>query len=379
MNDQALAGGPRVIHIGKYYPPVKGGMETCLRELARSLSGSCRLSIVVANTRPRAVREEMDGASVERMACFGTVFSQPVTPAVFRVFSRAEADIIHIHLPNPLACLAYLVTRPAGVLVVSYHADITRQRIFSFAYRPLVRGLLARARAIVVSSENLVRTSPALAEFRGKCHVIPHGIDPARFALTPEIAGLAAAIREKAGGPVIIFVGRLVYYKGLEYLLEAMRGIAARLIIVGTGPREGRLRRLARRLKVEDKVTWAGEVDDKDLPAYYHAGELFVLPSVGNSEGFSLVMLEAHCCGKPVVCTAIPTGVSFVNLNGRTGITVPAGQSIALARAIGELLENERLRRELGERARQRFAVEFNAREMGKRYLTLYETVLRTP
>jgi len=370
---------PRVIHIGKYYPPVKGGMETCLRELARSLSGACRLNVVVANTRPRAAAEERDGASLVRMACFGKVFSQPVTPSIFRLLSRADAEIIHIHLPNPLACLAYLVTRPAGALVVSYHADITRQRIFSFAYRPLVRKLLALSRAIVVSSANLAAVSPALAEFRGKCHVIPHGIEPARFALTPETEGRAARIREEAGGPVILFVGRLVYYKGLEYLLEAMRGIPARLIIIGTGPCERRLRRLARRLKVADKIIWAGEVDDQALPAYYHASELFVLPSTGNSEGFSLVMLEAQCCGKPVVSTALPTGVSFVNQNGRTGITVPAGQSIPLARAIRELIENERLRRELGENARQRFTVEFTAREMGKRYLTLYDTVLRTP
>jgi glycosyltransferase involved in cell wall biosynthesis len=368
---------PAIVHIGKYYPPVKGGMETSLKMLAERCADAFSLSVLVANTAMRTRREQIRGIRITRMARFGSLFSQPLTPAIFGYMRRMRADIIHIHLPNPLAAFAYLVVRPRGTLIVSYHAEIRKQRFFSFLYRPIVGALLARAAAVVITSQNLIEISPVLPRFRGKCVVIPHGVELARFELTPAIAARAAAIRERAAKPVILFVGRLVYYKGLSYLLRAMNDLDAMLVIVGEGPLGPRLKILAKRWGIADRVWWAGEIPDSELPAYFHASELFVLPSSEISETFSLAILEAFACAKPVVSTDLPTGVSFVNQDGCTGMIVQPKNHQALGRAIRKLLAGGRLREELGRNARKRAEEEFTAEKMGDKFISLYRAITK--
>ena len=143
----------------------------------------------------------------------------------------------------------------------------------------------------------------------------------------------------------MLFVGRLVYYKGLEYLIEAMRWVPdAVLVVVGTGPLRGRLQRLSEQwLGCPGKVVFLGAVAEHDLCAWYHACDVFVLPSVELSEAFGLVQLEAMACAKPVVTTDLPTGVTYVNQHGHTGLVVPRRNSRALAEAINILLDNRQL------------------------------------
>lgn len=368
---------PLVVHIGKYYPPVKGGMETSLKLLVERLTGDFRVSALVANTCNCTKTEGGGDLTVTRMARAAVVFSQPLTFSLFRRLKGLRSDIIHIHLPNPLAAVAYLVSRPKGALIVSYHAEIRRLKIFSFLYTPLVAALLKHAVKIVVTSDNMIAASPLLSRFKGKCRVIPHGIEPGQFLMTEETAREAQRIRQTAGKPIILFVGRLVRYKGLACLLKAMRLIDARLVIVGTGPLERRLKLRAKMYGVSHKVVWAGEVDQRFLPAYYHSCELFALPSIDESESFSLAMLEAQACGKAVVSAALPTGVTFVNVDGETGLTVPPRDSAAFAAAINRLLADENLRRKYGVNGQKRAHAEFTAKTMAERFVSLYRSTIK--
>lgn len=365
----------KVLQIGKYYPPYKGGFESSLYTLVNGLKDTIELQILVSHIKRKTVTERDKGLTVIRLASFGRIFSQPVTPALFFWIKRLKADIIHLHLPNPLAMVAYLIASPKGKLIISYHNDIIRQKIAAVFLWPLLIKALRRADAIVITSENLMNSSSVLQKFRGKCHIIAHGIDINRFKGTSRVLEESEKIKSKIDKPIILFVGRIVYYKGLEYLISAMRDVDARLMIVGKGPLTRRLKKIARARGVEDKIAWEGGVSEELLPAYYHACQLLVLPSSSSSESFGLVILEAQASGRPVISTELPTGVTFTNLDGVTGLTVPARNSELLAGAINKLLSSEELRIRYGANGKQRVGQYFTKELMADEFLKLYTSV----
>jgi rhamnosyl/mannosyltransferase len=354
----------RILHLGKYYPPYRGGMESVLRDLCERHASRARVTALVSNTNRETIEEERGGVRVVRVGCRGTPFSVPIVPGLPRWLRRTPADVIVHHEPNPVALLSYLSVRPQAPLVVWFHSDIVRQRLFYWTYRPFLRRVLERAQAIVVASPNHVRYTPILNEFSKECLVIPYGIDRARFSPTAEVTDRAAAIRAEHPLPIVLFVGRFAYYKGISYLVQAMRDVSARLILAGAGPLHGQIRQLAKSVASPGVIEFAGEVPDAEIVALMHACDVFVLPSVERSEAFGIVQVEAMACRKPVVSCRIPSGVPWVNRDGITGLTVRPADSGALAQAINRLLGDEVLRRRLGENGRERVHREFTIERM---------------
>lgn len=248
----------RILHLGKYYPPYKGGMETVVRDLCEAHAGRAEVVALVTNAGRTTVQEERGGVTVVRLGCAGTPFSVPIAPALPRWIRRLSPDVIVHHEPNPCALLSYLWVRPDAPLVIWFHSDIVRQRVFYAPYRPLLRMAMQRACAIVVASPNHVRWTPVLGDFAEKCCVVPFGIRLEQFSLTPGVEARAAAIRRASPLPIVLFVGRFSYYKGLEYLVDAMRAVRARLILVGSGPMEERIRRRAAMLCTPGRIELTG-------------------------------------------------------------------------------------------------------------------------
>jgi rhamnosyl/mannosyltransferase len=236
--------------------------------------------------------------------------------------------------------------------------------------------LLARADAITVSNPNYIQSSPYLHSLAAKCKVIAHGADLSRFAATETVLGQAEEVRRRYASPLLLFVGLLRYYKGLPFLIEAMSQINARLLIVGQGPQGEEWRALTRQRSLEDRVIFLGCISDQELLALYHACDVFVLPSIHRSESWGAVQVEAMACGRPVVCTELGTGTSFVNLNSITGLVVPPQDSAALAEAINRLLADPELRHRMGEAGRERAQQELSADVMVKRLVQLYQEVM---
>ena len=362
----------RVVQVGKFYPPeYLGGLETVVVNLTTELvRRGIGVTAVVSAVRGRGGADTYGAVRVVRARSYGTVLSQPITPALPRLVRESPGDLVHLHHPNPLGDLAVL--RDRRPLVITQHSDVVRQRALAPFYGPIVRRALERARFVAVGSEQLLRTSRELRGFEAKVRVIPFGIDSSRFAATPAVLEREGALRAAWGGrPTVLAVGRLVGYKGFDVLLRAMATLDATVVIVGTGPEEPRLRALA-----AANTRFAGRVSEEDLIAHYHAADVFCLPSVTIAEAFGIVLLEAMACGKPLVTTALPTGVSAVNRDGETGLVVPPGDAGALREALSTLLEDPARREAMGEAARDVQTREYGAALMGARYAKLYEEAL---
>jgi rhamnosyl/mannosyltransferase len=378
-----------ILHIYKDYYPVLGGIENHVRVLAEAgVARGHDVSVLVTSRDRHTRREELNGVQLIKTSRWINVSSAPISPAMFveaRKLART-ADIIHLHFPYPLGELARLFSGARAKTIITYHSDIVRQKLLRTVYQPFLWRILRKAERIIATSGRYIDTSPYLSQFKGKCSIIPLGADVSQFAqLKP---GLAADLRSRllahaaaaqdAPQFVLLSVGRLRYYKGLDDLIRALPQIPhARYVIVGKGPMYAEWQQLARSVGVAERVLFAGEVSDLELPYYYAACDLFVLPANARAEAFGTVIVEALAAGKPVISTEVGTGTSWVNVHGETGLVVPPHDPPALAAAINELLSDDQRRAQLGRAAQIRAQEEFTVERMIDRVYAEYERLLR--
>jgi rhamnosyl/mannosyltransferase len=366
-----------VLHIYKdYYPPVLGGIEKHISMSVRALSRLCRVRVLVANRSPRTEHAIIDGIPVTKVADLGRFLSAPVAPGFPRWLKKLDSDILHFHLPNPTAEISALLSRPTGRIVVTYHSDIVRQKLTGRLYGPVQEAFLRRADVILATSEHYLQSSRVLAAFRERCRVVPLGVDTRPFERNEELLRRAEEIRAAHPGPRVFFLGVLRYYKGLSFLVRAMKNTPGYLYLAGDGPEGPALRRLAEKEGLSRRVCFLGTLPDREAVAWLHAIDVFCLPAHLRSEAFGLCQVEAHLAGKPVVSTRLETGVPFVNQDGVTGIVVPPGSPEHLAEALTRLLEDEDLRLRMGAQARDRAVREFSLDAMIDRVWSVYLEVI---
>ncbi|HEY0178759.1 MAG TPA: glycosyltransferase [Dokdonella sp.] len=358
----------RVLHVGKYYAPERGGIERYTQALAEWCVAHGDAVAALVHQRPgcwRGARATLGGVEIRRAGCLAAPVYTPLSPAfpleLARVLHEFRPQLLHLHLPNPssFAALAMPAARRLP-WIVHWHADVPpdspdrRLRTFYRAYRPFERALLARAHAVVATSTPYLDASAALAPWRAKVTVVPLGIaDAAAGALRTDLWPASGGLR-------LLAVGRLSRYKGFDVLLDALAlGTDASLLLVGGGECERELRDLAQARGVDRRVAFAGVLDDAALAGAYAAADAFVLPSLDRGEAFGLVLLEAMRAARPVVASAIPgSGVGVVVADGETGLLVPPGDAAQLARAIARL-DDADLRARLGAAGRARWQREF--------------------
>ena len=366
-------------HVNKYFfPPHLGGVEQSLNLLTTSLAAEGHeVSAIVANEEPRTVHEDVGGVDVLRLARSIAVGSTPIAPGMPGAIRDATTgeratEVLHFHFPYPWGDWSWLLSGAKGPAVMTYHADIVRQKRMLVAYAPVLRRVLERVDRIIVGAPQIAENSPFVSRHLDKVRVVPFAIDTNRLVDNAEMDARVATSREGRTRPLVLFVGRLIYYKGVSVLVEAMQHVDADLVIIGRGPLEDELREKAVALGISDRLTFLAPVDDAELAAWYRAADVFCLPSTAPTEAYGLVQLEAHACGTPVVSTDLPTGVPFVNLDGITGLIVPVGDARALADALSTLTTDAELRARLGRQARERVFSEFSVSTMVERTLAVY-------
>jgi glycosyltransferase involved in cell wall biosynthesis len=372
----------KICHLGKYYPPAPGGIETNVRILARSQAdcGDVDVRVFCVNHRRGSTLIERDGpVEVVRFRRVAHIDKLDICPGLSAALARVDADVLHLHVPNPTMILALLAARPPQPVVVTYQSDVIRQRIRATLFRPLERLGYRNVRAILQTSPLYAAGSRFLRPYGDRLDLLPNGIDLAPYLdPSPEHRREADRIRARYPGPLWLGVGRMVYYKGFPTAIRALAGVPGTLLLVGGGPELNALRAEARRHGVADRVVFVGNLPHYlDIVPYYLAAHAFWFPSNARSEAFGIVQVEAMASGCPVINTRIPhSGVPWVSRHEETGLTVAVDDPAGLAAAAGRLLGEPGLRARLAAAARERAVREFDHRTMAERSLAIYRRVL---
>ena len=368
----------KILQIGKFYP-IRGGVEKVMFDLTVGLSEQhIQCDMLCAST-------ENHPAETIQLNNFGRVIIVPtkikaaatmLAPSMITKLRKIAKnyDIIHIHHPDPMAALALFLSGYKGKVVLHWHSDIVKQKRLLQLYRPLQNWLIKRADKIVGTSPVYVQESPFLNHVKNKIGYIPIGITP-----IVSIPDKVAKIRQRyPNKKIILSQGRLVEYKGYQYLIKAMAQLSDdyHLIIGGKGPLHDDLSILITTLKLQHKVSLIGYVSDDDLPNYFAACDVFCLSSVLKTEAFAIVQLEAMSCHKPLISTEIPgSGVSWVNQHEESGLTIPITDDQAIAAAVNRLFNEEGLYDKLAAGSKKRFESNFTRTIMVDKCLQLYHTI----
>jgi len=363
----------KVLHIFKqYFPEKQGGMEEMIRQISRYTSRygiKNKILTLSPTANPHVI--EFPEIDVIRYKTSLDICSTPISFDFFRYFKKniKASNILHFHFPWPFAELNFLYSMSRKPSLVTYQSDIVKYKCLNRLYRPFSKMFLKKVDVIIATSDQYLKTSTELKLFKDKCRVIPLSIDRQRFEEIDK--STLKMIKEKYGEDFFLFVGVLRSYKGLEYLLDAMRGLKRKLVIVGKGSEEEKLREKVKLLGLNN-VVFTGYIEDKILPAFYKLCRVFVFPSCDRSEAFGVSLLEASYFSKPMISTELGTGTTLVNKHKETGLVVSPKNTIELRNSLSFLSGNKKICEKYGRNAKKRFDKLFNSESMGKKYLDIY-------
>lgn len=371
----------RVLQVSKFYPPVLGGIESVAWELTEGLNrAGVPTDVLCSYHRALGVRQQTTGGyGVCRAGTLGQMLSTSIAPAMPLHLARLarQRDVVHLHMPDPMAAAAFWLARPRCRLVVHWHSDVVRQRLALKAYEPLQEWLLARADAVIATSPPYAEASEPLRRWRDKVVVVPIGISDNRSDVCSR---RAADLRRRFGDRRLVFaLGRMTYYKGFDVLIEAASALPedCAVLIGGDGELLEVYESQVARLGLGHKVHLLGRILDHELASHFEACDIFCMPSTVRAEAYGVAILEAMVMGKPIVATDLTgSGVPWVNRHRETGLNVPARNARALSSALNDLLGDEPLRRRFGHAARSRYRDHFGADRMTALTLDLYRRLL---
>ncbi|MDH3360564.1 MAG: glycosyltransferase, partial [Desulfobulbaceae bacterium] len=369
-----------------------GGIENFLGDLlaAQGRQGVSAAALVHEDPALPVPENDNPPDNVFRTPCYGRLLYAPISPGfpwtLRRMIKKHKPDLLHIHMPNTSALAALLVPSARKIpWVVHWHADVvssevdTRMGLAYRFYRPLEQWLLARASAVVATSERYLQSSGPLRRWRAKCTAIPLGMDVARLP-EPDLLPIKSGEEVWGAGKRcrVLAVGRLTYYKGHEVLIRAATETPdLRVVIVGEGEQRAGLERLVEQLGVQDQVTLVGFQPADNLHALIATCDCLCLPSIERTEAFGLVLLEAMRYGKPVVASDVGgSGIGWVVQDGKTGLLVSPGEVSPLAAALRKLAEDQSLRQQLGDGGRERFSKMYHIDPVAVQIKSLYEQII---
>ena len=382
---------PRILHLGKFFPPFAGGIENFLADLmpAQAERGDT-VAAILHDHQPRLARffasvqpELWNNQTIYRVPSYGRLLYAPVSPQfpwwLNRVLHEFQPQLLHLHLPNTSAFFALGLPRARRIpWIVHWHSDVvsalnSKLSIAYKVYRPFEQRLLAQAHTIIVTSPPYLASSIALQPWQDKCQIIPLGIAKTRLP-EPTLAAKNWAEQQWAKHTTrILTVGRLTYYKGHEVLIRAIAQLeGAQVFIVGQGELRHRLEALINKLNLSHKIRLLGYCSDAELTALFATCDCFCLPSLERTEAFGVVLLEAMRYSKPIIASTIPgSGVTWVIQNA--GLFVPPQDSLALAGALRQIVNDPQLGIRLGEIGQQRFKQVFDIKAVAEKMAGIYE------
>jgi len=369
----------KVLHICKVYLPTQGGVQVVVNWLNQGLAKKGWKSDVVSTSQDASFLPEtlVDGSHVYNAKSYGELFSLPIAPGILRkIFFRANSyDVVCVHYPFPIADLAIaLMPFRKFSLIVYWHSEIVSRKILSSLIKPLSKIMLRRADSIICSSPPLIEHSQILNRYKGKCVVIPFGMEKTETH-TPQI--------KPSESNYFLFIGRHVPYKGIHTLIEAFAQLTKthlslagfKLKIVGNGPLLHEHKKQAEELEISNHIEFLANLGNSELVQVISKARCLVLSSTLPSEAFALVQIEAMSHGRPIVNTQLSSGVPWVARNGIEAITVAPSNIDQLSQALLKLASDDKLADTLGEAAKLRFEEKFNSTKFINDTADLYRSI----
>jgi rhamnosyl/mannosyltransferase len=382
----------RIIHLSKYYPPDRGGIETHVQTLAQSQAAlGVEVDVICVNAadqkgnlanRTHTIHEWDGNVKVTRVGRLLSLarfdFCPELPQKLFQIIQLQQPNtLLHLHTPNPTMLMGLTIFSKNIPLVITHHSDVIKQRILKYGLRPFEHIVYSKSSQVLTTSFPYIEGSRFLRFYRNKLNYLPLGLDTYKYNCPSEKAiAFSYSLKDKYPSPIWLAVGRLVYYKALHIAIEALTMVEGTLIIIGVGSLEKELKTLAKKLGVYQRIVWLGRVSEDELVGAYHAATSLWFPSNVRSEGFGLVQVEAMASGCPVINANIPcSGVPWVSRHEQEGLTVPINDPIALAEAAKRILYEPGLRTRLVNSSRIR-ADYFNHKTMAQRSFDFYDQVL---
>lgn len=369
----------KILQLGKFYP-IQGGVEKVMYDLMCGISSNfpdirCDMLCVAAEPQPKEIKIAENATlycAKLNKKLFSTMLSLDLILKLREICD--DYDIIHIHHPDPMAALALKLSGYKGKVVLHWHSDILKQKKLLKLYHPLQNWLINKADIIIGTSPKYVEESPHLKPFYKEKIAIPIGIDSVIYDPLR-----VSELKEQYGSRHIVFsLGRLVGYKGFEFLIESAKYLDDSYVILigGSGPLKDSLQKQIEDNDLNDKVKLLGRIGDDDVSSYYGACDVFALSSIWKTEAFGIVQIEAMSCGKPVVATHIPeSGVDWVNEDGVSGINVEPENPKQLAEAIRQITASSEIYNRYSTGAKKRFDTLFTLEGMIDKCKEVYDNL----
>ena len=369
----------KILQLGKFYP-IRGGVEKVMYDIMLGLSERniyCDMLCASTEDHPSGVIHVNSHANVivvkTTLKASATMLAPLMIPKLREI--AANYDIIHIHHPDPMGALALFLSGFKGKVILHWHSDIVKQKKLLKLYKPLQTWLIKRADLIVGTTPVYVENSRFLEKHQHKIDYIPIGVEK---VVASEL--LVEKIVEKYKDNFLVFsLGRLVEYKGFEFLIKSAKFLPShyKIVIGGKGPLKSELEELIINEGLADKVVLLGYLTDEEANAYFEACDIYVLSSIMKTEAFAIVQIEAMSLGKPVVTAHIPeSGVSWVNEHMVSGLVCEAMNPSDLAEKILNIGEDNDLKQKLSEGAKLRYDTFFRKEVMIDKSISLYLNVL---
>jgi glycosyltransferase involved in cell wall biosynthesis len=370
----------KIAHIVCVFPPYGGGIgTTCYQQVLSLVDQGHQVTVFTPKyDKTQQLLSEIVDFEVQKIKPFLKFGNAAVLSALLKKLKNF--DLVQLHYPfigsSLLVWFWKKFLSPKTRLVVFYHMDLVGTGFKGFIFKlyskiatPLV--LLAADRIFVSSLDYILNSNIAkfYQKHSAKFFIKPFLIDTERFYPQEKDAELLKKLNLTRDHRVVLFVGgldRAHYFKGLPVLFAAWQKIKldqTKLVIVGSGDLANFYLELAKRLRIEDDVIFAGYALADDLSKYYNLADIFVLPSIDKSEAFGVVTLEAQACAKPVIVSDLP-GVRQTLENGQTGLVFKLNQADDLADKLAQLLNDQSFRLAMGEKARSRVEEYFSQQKI---------------
>lgn len=378
---RSLVMGMKIAQVAPYFHPHIGGVESHVLTLSEGLvRNGHEVTVYTSNYEDLKENDIFHGIKIVRIPQLTRLFSTPITPGIKKAVVDGDHEVVHAHTPPPLSAYysAKACKRTKIPFVVTFHCDLELPRIIgkittAIYQRTFSRYTFKRADRIIVHTKTYGATSRVIWNY--DVSVIPSAVNPERFGNDIEYQDIIKR-HGLEGKKVVLFVGRLVYHKGLDYMIDSAKLMSKNVcyLIVGSGDYLDKLRRRVKDSGLEDRVIFTETVEFDDIPKYFAACDVFVLPSISRLEAFGLVVLEAMASSRPVIVSHIP-GVMELITHGDEGLHAEPMNAEDLAEKINLLLSDPALRKKMGEKGRKKVENEFTWDKVVRQIEEVYEEV----